>query len=127
MRSARWWDSKRLKITLRRQLYKKVISGLEDLWDEYCRLRRELKDIVKKLAVWNEVVERVNVDFEGNKSEFWAFVGRKTKGKKRNIASLRNEAGILVTSTKGKLEVFQKHYVRLGRVSVDSDFDSSCC
>ena len=28
-----------------------------------------------------------------------------------------------VTSTKGKLEVLQKHYQHLGRVSVDSDFD----
>ena len=73
---------------------------------------REVKDLVreKKLAVWNEVVERVNVDFEGSKKEFWAFVGRKTKGKKWNIASLRNEAGVSVTSKKGKLEVFQKHY-----------------
>ena len=28
-----------------------------------------------------------------------------------------------VTSTKGKLEVLQKHYQHLGRVSVDSDLD----
>ena len=49
-------------------------------------------------------MERVNVDFEESKEELWAFVGGKTKG---NIASLRNEAGVSVTSTKGKLEVFQ--------------------
>ena len=30
---------------------------------------------------------------------------------------------VSVTSTKGKLEVLQKHYQHLGRVSVDSDFD----
>ena len=84
-----------------------------------------MKNLVreKKLAVWNEVVEKVNVDFDGSKKEFWAFVGRRTKGKKQNIASLRNEAGVSVTSTKGKLEAFQKHYEQLGRVSVDSDFD----
>ena len=40
-----------------------------------------------------------------------------------NIASLRNKAGVLVTSMKGKLEVFQKHYEQLRRVSVDSGFD----
>ena len=39
--------------------------------------------------------------------KFWAFVGRKTKGKKQNIASLRNESGVSVTSTKGKLEVLK--------------------
>ena len=47
----------------------------------------------KELAVWNEVVEKVNVDCDGNTREFWAFMGRRTKDKKRNIASLRNEAG----------------------------------
>ena len=54
---------------MRRQLYKKVISGRDDLWDEYCRLRREVKDLVreKKLAVWNEIVEKVNVDFDGSR------------------------------------------------------------
>ena len=47
-RSARWWDSEiKERIALRRQLYKKVISGRDDLWDEYCRLRREVKDLVK--------------------------------------------------------------------------------
>ena len=29
----------------------------------------------KKLSIWNEVVEKVNADFE---KEFWAFVGRRT-------------------------------------------------
>ena len=28
------------RIALRRQSHKKVISGQDDLWDEYCRLRR---------------------------------------------------------------------------------------
>ena len=33
-----------------------VMSGREDLWDEYCKLLREVKDLVreKKLAVWNK-------------------------------------------------------------------------
>ena len=69
------------------------------------------------------MVEKVNTDFEGNRKMFWSFVGRKTKGKKSSISSLRNEAGVSITSVKGKLEVLQKHYQRLGRVSVDSDFD----
>ena len=40
-------------------------------------------------------------------------------------ASLKNEAGVSVTCTKGKLEAFQKHYKHLRRVSTDSDFDSN--
>ena len=52
---------------MRWQVYK-VISGRDDLWDEYCQLCREAKDLVreKKLAVWNEIVEKVNVDFDGS-------------------------------------------------------------
>ena len=28
----------------------------------------------------NEVVEKVNVDFDGSRKVLWAFVGRRTKG-----------------------------------------------
>ena len=97
-------------------MYKKVIKGREDLWDEYCRLRREVKELVRerKLTIWNEVVEKVNVDFDGSRKEFWAFVGRRMKGK---ITSLKSDAGVSVTSTRGKLEA-QKHYQHLGKISV---------
>ena len=70
----------------------------------HCRLRKEVKETVmeKKLSVWNEVVEKVNADFEGSRKEFWAFVGRRTKGKYKYIASLKSKAGVSVTSTQGK-------------------------
>ena len=77
-RAARWWDEQiKDKINARRQLYKKVVNGREDLWGEYCRLRKEVKQLVieKKLNIWNELVEKVNTDFDENKKEFWAFVG----------------------------------------------------
>ena len=66
---ARWWDNeKRDKRNRRREVYKKVVSGRKELWDEYCRLRKEVKEAVreKKLSIWIEVVRK----------EFWAFVGR---------------------------------------------------
>ena len=86
-----------------------------------------MKELVreKKLTIWNEVVEKVNVDFDGSRKEFWAFVGRRTKGKKKNITSLKSDAGVSVTSTRGKLEVLQKHYQLLGKIGVDSDFDAN--
>ena len=124
-RAARWWDIEiKEKISLRRELYKKVINGWEDLWDEYCRLRKEVKELVreKKLNIWREVVEKAN--FDGSKKEFWAFVGRRTKGKRKNIPSLKSEAGVSVTSTRGKLEVLQRHYQQLGKLSLDSNFDA---
>ena len=45
-------------------------------------LCKEVKQLVieKKLNIWNELVEKVNFD-ENNRKAFWAFVGRKTKGK----------------------------------------------
>ena len=56
-----------------------------------------------------------------NRKEFWAFVGRKSKG---NIASLKSDTGLSLTSTTGKLEVLQKHYQLLSKMSVDSVFDA---
>ena len=84
-----------------------------------------MKELVrqKKLTMWKEVVEKANVDFEGSRKEFLAFVSRRTKAKNRSIASLKGVEGVSVTSTKGKLEMLQKRYQHLGRVSVDSDFD----
>ena len=97
--------SRSKKINARRQVYKKVVNGREDLWGEYCRLWKEVKQLVieKKLNIWNELVEKVNTDFDENRKEFWAFVGRKSKGKKKNIASLKSDTGLSLTSTRGTL------------------------
>ena len=48
----------KIKINARRQVYKKVVNGREDLWGEYCRSRKEIKQLVieKKLNIWNELV-----------------------------------------------------------------------
>ena len=74
-------------------------------------MRREVKHLVmeKKLNVWNGVVEKANGDFEANKKEL-SF-------------ALRNDSGVSVTSTKGKLKVLQSHDQRLGSCSVDDAFD----
>ena len=126
-RAARWWDEQiKDKINARREVYKKVVNGREDLWGEYCRLRKEVKQLVikKKLNIWNELVEKVNTDFGENRKEFWAFVGRKLKGKKKNIASLKSDTGLSLTSIRGKLEVLQRHYQLLSKMSVDGVFDA---
>ena len=49
----------------------------------------------------------MNVDFDGSRKELsWA--------EEPKVASLMNEAGVSVTSTKSKLRVFQKHFEQLG-------------
>ena len=87
-------------------------------------MRKEVKELVreKKRNIWREVVEKANTDFDGSKK---AFVGRRTKGKrKKNISSLKSEAGVSVTSTRGKLEVLQRQYQQLGKLSLDRNFDA---
>ena len=66
-------------------MVQKILRGEGELWEKYIRLRKEVKQLVteKKLHIWNEVVDKANSDYEGNKKEFWAFVGRRTKGNRR--------------------------------------------
>ena len=63
------------------------------------------------------MLEKANSDYDG---EFWTFVGRRSKGRKRAISALRNNAGVSITSTKGKI---WSHYQDLGSKSVDDAFD----
>ena len=54
-KSARWWDSEvKDKINSRRKVYKNVLDGNVDAWEEYCKLRK-VKDLVrkKKTDIWN--------------------------------------------------------------------------
>ena len=85
------------------------------------KLQKEVKGR-KKTDIWNDVVENVNTDYEGSRKEFWAFVGTRSKGKKKTISSFRSDKGVSVTSTRGKLHVLQKK--DLGRMSEGSDFDN---
>ena len=104
-RAARWWDDEiKAKIEQRRKLYKRILRGEDELWEEYVRLRKEVKQLVteKNLQIRNEVVDKANSDYE---KEFWVFVGRRTKGKKNGIVALRKSTGVSVTRTKAKLEL----------------------
>ena len=49
---------------------------------------------------------------------------RRTKGKNKKTTSLKSKAGVSVSSTQGKLEVLQRHYEELGKVSVDDNFEA---
>ena len=67
------------------------------------------------------MVEKVNTNFDENRKE---IVGRKSKGKNKNIASLKSDTGLSLMSTRRKLEVLQRHYQLLSKMSVDSVFDA---
>ena len=69
--------------------------------------------------VW--MVEKVNADFDGSRNKFCT---RRTKGKYKNITLLNSKAGVSVSSTQGKLEVLRRHYEKLGKVSVDDNFEA---
>ena len=59
-RAVRWWDDEiKQKIEQRKEVYKKIVEGQDNLWEVYySKLRREVKNLVveEKLEVWNEVV-----------------------------------------------------------------------
>ena len=78
-KSVRWCDSEvKDKINFRRKVYKNVLDGNKDAWIKYCKLWKEVKDLVrKKTGIWNDVVAKVNTDYEVSRYEFWAFVGRR--------------------------------------------------
>ena len=53
-RAAKWWDVQiKDKINASREVYK-VFYGWEYLWGEYCRLQKEVKQLVieNKLNIW---------------------------------------------------------------------------
>ena len=83
---------RRYRINPRQKVYKTIVNGREDYWDEYCRVRGEVTQlfIEKMLNIWNEIVEKVNTDLHGNGKEFWDFLGRRTKDKKY-ITSLKSD------------------------------------
>ena len=90
-------------------------------------LRREIKSLVteKKLYIWNEVLQKANSDYDGNRKEFWAFVGKRAKAKTYTIVALRYKTRVSVTSTKGKLRILQNHYQDLGKSSVNDMFNEN--
>ena len=66
-----------------------------------------MKDLIrkKKVDIWNDVVEKVNTDYDGRRKKCWAFVGRRTKGKKKAIGSFRSDKGVSVTSIRDRFWV----------------------
>ena len=72
-------------------MYKKFRhNGDSELCTEYCKLCKEVKQLVieKKLDMWNNIVQKANQNFEGNKKQFLSFVGRRTKCKNKNNLEL---------------------------------------
>ena len=71
-------------------MYKKIVNGQENLWHEYCRLRKKVKQLVikKKLNIWNEPVEKIYTNFDENRKELWAFVSK---------VLLKSDTGLFLT------------------------------
>ena len=46
-RAARWWDDEiKAEIEQRRELYKRILRGEDELWEKHIRLRKEVKQLV---------------------------------------------------------------------------------
>ena len=81
------------------------------------------KLLVYMLLFFNFISVHHGTNTEGNKKQSWSFVSRRTKCKNKTISSLKSEAGIFVSSTKGELQILQQHYQLLGTSVVHSAFD----
>ena len=44
-RMARWWDAVKAGIEHRRDVYRKIAGDQDELWEEYHKLRREVKNL----------------------------------------------------------------------------------
>ena len=82
--------------------------------------------MVKRRGGWDgeiRLMRQIGIKFfMKNSKEFWASVGKTSKG---NRCFLRSTSSSCITSTKGKLEVLHEHYERLGTATVDEEFDDS--
>ena len=81
-RAVTWWNNEiKAKTEQRKELYKRTLRREDELFEEYVRLRKEVKQFVtqKKLQIWNEVVDKANSDYEGNKKEFLLVGGQKAR------------------------------------------------
>ena len=48
-KSAKWWASEvKDKINSRRKTYKNMLDGSIDAWEDYCKLQKEVKNLVRK-------------------------------------------------------------------------------
>ena len=64
-RAVRWCnDEIRAKIEQRRELNKRILRGKDELWEEYVRFWKDVKQLVtdKKLQIWNEVADKASSD-----------------------------------------------------------------
>ena len=73
-RSVRWWDDElKAKIQERREVYKRIVRGEDDLWGSIVSyIHREVKGLVidKKLKIWNGVVEKANLILKVTRRSF---------------------------------------------------------
>eukprot|EP00271_Cylindrocystis_brebissonii_P003249 TRINITY_DN1401_c0_g1_i9.p1 TRINITY_DN1401_c0_g1~~TRINITY_DN1401_c0_g1_i9.p1 ORF type:complete len:1328 (-),score=159.78 TRINITY_DN1401_c0_g1_i9:667-4650(-) len=121
-RAVKWW-CKELKeiIGLRREAYKVWrISGSDEDAAVYRRRRKEAKNLVmeKRREEWGRTLESINSE-ESNPKTFWSLINRVKKGKARSgVQSMKNEEG-LATSNKAEIvDIFRRHYERLGQEGV---------
>ena len=46
-RAARWWDAEvKVKIEHKRDVYRRIAGGQDELWEESYKLRREVKNLI---------------------------------------------------------------------------------
>ena len=86
VRGAAFWEGEHVRLVLTPNDSKRLTK---ELVSQVSASLRKIGCIEKKLNIWNELVEKVNTDFDETRKEFWAFVGRKSKGKKKKYSFIK--------------------------------------
>ena len=126
-RSVRWWDEElRQMVRDRRDCSAKGLNK-DNNWNEYLRLRKELKQKIreKRKICREEFMANVNSNYRKNVKAFWKFVSGSIKSNKNRIETLVDSSGNRCSSHAGKVKILKSHYEKLGSELDIQSFDDS--
>ena len=85
--------------------------------------------VEKKKALWKNVIYKTNEDFDGGMKQMWVgikgILGQQAGEADTGMATLRAQCGKMVSSSKGKREVLEEHYRKLGTPTANETFDAA--
>ena len=84
--------------------------------------------MVDKKGIWKDVVSKTNEEFDGGMKQMWVAIkgilGKRAGEADTGIATLREQNGKMVSSSKGKREVLVEHHRKLGTPTTNEMFDA---
>lgn len=113
-KNTRWWnDQVQNAVKDKKEAWSQYRRNKSQAcWEEYVRLRNRAKQIVReaKARSWEEFGREIQGNFEENQRKFWSTISGLRGRKGKQVRSVQDNNGNLVTNEKEVLKVWQKHY-----------------